>query len=134
MTKRTPLLIWLLLPLLLLRGLVPTGFMVDASQGKLAIVVCPGHILTQGGESGLSASSEHEGHAHHGAPPQQHESSPNQLCPFAAAASAALLPGLTPALTASVPSLTVDVEVSYGPALPAGPIRTQQSRAPPHLS
>jgi hypothetical protein len=104
--------------------------MVDTSQGQFAIVVCPGHILTHGAEAGLKASSDH---AHHGSP-QKHESSPNQLCPFAAAATAALLPELAPTFAAVVPSLIVDSGISSGPALSAGPVRAQQSRAPPHFS
>jgi hypothetical protein len=139
MTKRTHSLIWLLLPLLLLRGMVPAGFMVDVSQGKVAIVVCPGHILTQSPVSGADSANLSAtdfgavDHEHHG-PMERREQSSSQLCPFAATAAAAPPPSFTPQLAAVVPAIAVTFEISSEPATLAGPARSQQSRAPPYFS
>jgi hypothetical protein len=135
--KRKFTLIWLLLPLLLLRGLVPAGFMIDASGGSLSIVMC-------GGDGPLNtAVSEHNSHAmhhaqqqgdehagHHGSGHDQHK---NSICPFAIAGSAATF--------VSVPSLPVNIEPVRTEATDVvafrglhGPSRAQQSRAPPYLS
>jgi hypothetical protein len=143
-------LIWLLLPLLALRGLVPAGFMVDTSGGAFSIVMCGGD-----GPLAIAAPNEHSGHAtdhdqtahdhmdhghmdhdqmahanHH----DGHEKHKNSICPFAMAGSAATV--------ANISSVPVDIEP--GPFFAAtdivafhglsGPSRAQQSRAPPHFS
>ena len=127
-TKRKFKLIWLLLPFLLVRGLVPAGFMIDAASGGLSIVMC-------GGEGPLKvAAPEHSGHAmHHGQHGNDHEKHKGSICPFAIAGSAATF--------TSIPSLPVDIEPVRTFAADTiafhglyGPSRTQQSRAPPYLS
>jgi hypothetical protein len=139
--------ILLLLPLLALRTLVPVGYMVDTSGGRLSIVMCGGDgpltiaALTEyGGQAtnhsemdhGQMDHAQHTGHAgHHGS---EHDKHKNSICPFAAAGSAATL--------ASVPSLPVGIEpvrivaVSHDVAIQglSGPSRAQQSRGPPHFS
>jgi len=153
-------LIWMLLPLLALRGLVPAGFMVDTSGGTLSIVMCGGTGPLAAGLSRASGHSVHqvdhgqidhsqmdhgqmdpvqqhvavqtEGHAsHHGSDHDKHK---NSICPFAIAGSAATL--------ANIPSLPADIEpvrivaATYIVALHGlfGPSRAQQSRAPPLIS
>jgi hypothetical protein len=128
-TKRKFNLIWLLLPFLLVRGLVPAGFMIDASSGSLSIVMCGGE-----GPLNVTALAEHSGHAmHHAHHGNDHEKHKGSICPFAIAGSSATF--------ASIPSLPVDIEPVRTRAADVtafhglyGPSRTQQSRAPPFLS
>ena len=121
--------IWLLVPLLALRGLVPAGYMVDATSNGLAIVVCESGIYSAAAQLG----SEH--HHHHGhdkdASPGQHDHS---ICPFAIAATGVS----TSCSTATIAVAAVEIgrissEFAVVDSL-FGPSRAQQSRAPPYAS
>lgn len=116
MTRRRSKLIWLLLPLLALRGLVPAGFMVDTAHGHLAIVVCPGHIP--------AAQDSEPGTGH---------DQPSKLCPFAVAAVSAP-PGFEAAI-ASFVSLSLE-NLATPAVLETGltVTRAHPIRGPPALS
>lgn len=119
MTKRRPhrFALWLL-PLLLLKGLVPVGFMLDVSSDNVAMIVCPGHhSVPSGGEQHKPTPSSESG----------------LVCPFAAASGAATLNSVA---SLSLEPLVVSANVpTDSPSfdLPFGPRRVQQSRAPPTL-
>jgi hypothetical protein len=147
-------LIWILLPLLALRGLVPAGFMVDTSGGTLSIVMCggtgplatglshgSGHAVHQMDHGQMDHSQMDPGHqhaalhsdgqaSHHGS---DHEHK-NSICPFAIAGSAATLAHI-PSLPAAIEPVRV-VAATHIVALHGlfGPSRVQQSRAPPSIS
>jgi hypothetical protein len=138
--KRKFTLIWLLLPLLLLRGLVPAGFMIDASGGNLSIVMCSG----SGPLPSAAALDEHSGHAmhhaqqqgdehagHHGSGHDKHQGS---ICPFAMAGSAAPLANISSLPLGIEPVRTLAAAHTVILRGLSGPLRAQQSRAPPTLS
>ena len=138
--KLTTKLIWWLLPLFALRGLVPAGFMLDASHGGLSMVICSGGVYKtvqvdrNGHFAGAPVAADHAsdstatGHDSSGT----HESA--SLCPFAVAPGAAPMAAALPVALGSavvVDKLTDDVAGLHSPF---GPARTQQSRAPPYFS
>jgi len=123
--RRAHTLICWLLPLLALRGLVPVGFMIDVSQGDVAMVVCPGHHIVANEGSGTS------GHGEHGTPAKQLSTAP---CPFVVAAGGAPLATVLPIPMELAQIVAVVTDDFVGPELPFGPTRTQQSRAPPYFS
>jgi len=116
--------IWLLLPLLVLRGLLPAGSMLGVTAaGSLSIVVCDSGVANDA----ATAHAEH----HHGNGSAQHDHS---ICPFALSAAGAPAPSLPqiPAV-AAVAIDRVCEECSTLAGL-SGPTRAQQSRAPPAFS
>ena len=124
----------LVLGLVLLRGLVPAGFMLAPVDGHLAFVLCDADAsmpamatgAMPAGHHHMHMAMEHAGHGHgaHGDP----------TCPYAQSAGPAPLPTL-PVLAGGT---------TFGrPQLPAaitqtllgfGPIRQPSSRGPPHLA
>ena len=78
---RTHSLSWLLLALIALRGLVPAGYMIDASQNGVSLVVCDSGIYKD------SAGSHHQHHHDQGSSRHDHS-----VCPFAVAATGAPTP------------------------------------------
>ena len=138
--RRLRKLIWWMLLLLALRGLVPVGFMVDASHGELAIVVCPGHIVTaQDGAAGSGIGHDAESHAASGqdsspgsAP--QHSQPAQKPCPFTVASGPAPLAAFAPVLAHAQPIDDHQFLASTESESSFGPIRAQLSRAPPVLS
>jgi hypothetical protein len=84
----------LLLPALLLRSLIPFGFMPMADAGGVLIGLCPG-------EDPMPAAMGAAAHSQHGA----HSGSHQAPCLFAASASPTFAPAL-PALAASVSDAT----------------------------
>lgn len=131
--RRTRKSIWLaLLPLLLLRGLVPAGYMIEANAGGLSIVVCESGIYK---DAVIAGSAEHHHHDHHGTSGDTSSAAhDHSICPFAIAAVGAPTPDL-PAIVAVVSTeigRVVDEPVVQSGLF--GPSRTQQSRAPPYFS
>jgi hypothetical protein len=128
--------LWLLLPLLFLRGLVPAGYMIAVTENGLEIVLCDSGIYRDSAVAQQLAStqqgSEHPGeHHHHGKGNVQHDHS---ICPFAVAATGAPAPELPELNTGSevgVGSFMEDCRIIAGLS---GPSRAQQSRAPPALA
>ncbi|HYM33857.1 MAG TPA: DUF2946 family protein [Steroidobacteraceae bacterium] len=121
--------LWLLLPLLALRGLVPAGYMIDATEHGLSIVVCESGIY--GDLLASDATKHHHGHHTSDSHRSQHDHS---ICPFAIAATGA------PAPSAVTLATVVDVAIDRVRdthvviANRFGPSRAQQSRAPPYFS
>jgi Protein of unknown function (DUF2946) len=85
---------WLawLLPLLLLRALLPVGFMLSWSDAGLRIVMCSGsgplptHVPTV-------EEQQHPGDSHRGGGQHEHSRADNAaLCPFAVAGTSGALP------------------------------------------
>lgn len=107
--------VWWLLPLFALRALVPAGFMLEATGGGLSMVVCHG-----GGQR-----AQDDGQS-------QHEA--RSLCSFAVAPSAAPTAAAVVISTAVVIAVDLVKDDVASAAIPFGPVRAQQSRAPPVLS
>lgn len=81
--RRSRLLLAGVLPALVLRALVPFGFMPVASAGGVAMELCPGHAASAPGHTGHEAGS-------HGGP----RSGGGQLCAFAASAAPPVAPAI----------------------------------------
>jgi hypothetical protein len=114
---------WLLLALIALRGLVPVGYMVEATADGLALVVC---------DSGIYKDSIPTPHQHHH--DRQVSGHDHSICPFAAAAIGAPTPSLPVVLLAPdtpIDGVRAKTESFVGLS---GPSRAQQPRAPPVLS
>jgi hypothetical protein len=140
--RRIHKLIWWLLPLFALRGLVPVGFMVNASDGELSMAVCPMHQTIEAGQSRVDRSlvdpvtgqSSYSSDYSSEQSDSQHKNDSKSECPFAAALSSATFVGIsTPAqVPAAVGGFSLhETAVSH---VPFGPSRAQQSRAPPRYS
>jgi len=92
----------LLLPALLLRSLIPFGFMPMADAGGVSIGLCPG----EGPMPAAMGAAAHAQHMHHSAHHDgAHSGSHQAPCLFAASASPTFAPAL-PALPASVSDAT----------------------------
>jgi len=120
----------LVLGLVLLRGLVPAGFMLAPVDGHLAFVLCDGDASMP---AGAMPAGHHMhmamGHAAHG-----HGAHGDPTCPYAQSGGAAPLPTL-PVLAAGAtfecPRLPAAITQTL---LGFGPIRQPSSRGPPHLA
>jgi DUF2946 family protein len=120
----------LVLPALLLRALIPVGFMPVAAPGGAALRLCPGAV---------GQGMVHAGHGAHDAPHTQHHggadpgSTHHTPCLFSAGAStgfAALL--AAPALEAAAPGAPAE-RLAARPFVPAI-LRAQGPRAPPRAA
>lgn len=125
MNRRVPTkILWWLMPLFALRALVPVGFMLDVSQGDVALVVCPGHSSVEQDTSDAGAVGSED---------QRHTQSTFKLCPFAVAGGVA-----PPAVVAGVVSLdSVSLERISAPSVPEAADRASHAhliRGPPALS
>lgn len=132
--------LWIL-PLLVARALIPTGFMLSVDAGQLQLMFCPSGIvqpLFSPKAMQQQAHAEHQHHQgmHHGGGADQ--SSPshdddNAPCPFSLVASAAAceIPHLAGA--ADAPR---DERFEYlsAPTFRVGPVRTDRIRGPPSLA
>jgi hypothetical protein len=121
----------LVLPALLLRALIPAGFMPLAGAGGLYLGFCPGAGPLPPGLSASATHASHLGHEHHGGhgsgpvdPSHQH---PACLFSAGAAATFAAAPVVAPSVVAS---LAPRADFSAGIFLPAI-LRSQSSRGPP---
>jgi len=130
----------LVLGLVILRALVPAGFMLAPVDGTLALVLCdldlPGAAMPAGAmPSGAMPAGHHHMHmdmaADHAA--HHHGTHGDSTCPYAQSAGPAPLPTL-PVLaggaTVEQPKLPASVTQTR---LGFGPIRQPSSRGPPHL-
>jgi hypothetical protein len=127
----------LLLPALLLRALIPFGFMPVLAGGGLTIGFCPGEAAVPPGLTAAHPSAaqhfDHLGHhpgGHAGEPAGGAHHAP---CLFAASAN----PAFAPALYAVASDTTLSVQPLAAPTttlfLPTV-LRAQSPRAPPQLS
>lgn len=119
----------LVVPALLLRALIPAGFMPTAGAGGLAVELCPGAGALP---PGLAAHGQatHAGHDHAGHGTNDPGAAHHAACLFSAGA------GATFAATLSAPALSTSplaARVAGAPARPFVPaiLRAQSSRAPP---
>jgi hypothetical protein len=128
-SRRSRRLLAAVLPLVVLRLLVPAGFMPMADAGGLTLALCPGE--TASGAAVLSAHAGHHMHdAQHGgghAPAAEHHTP----CLFAASSAPAVAPG-----AALIGAPTAPGRVGRRPAaardfIPASLKRAQSARAPP---
>ena len=110
--------VWLLLPFLVARALMPVGFMAQAQGGKLQIVFC-------------SAGFSQPGLDHHD---DKHADGHNDFsCPFAHVAAAPLLIVSSSEVIAFIATAAV-VLPADSPYYAVGPPRFIATRGPPPLS
>jgi len=123
----------LVLGLVLLRGLVPAGFMLAPVDGHLAFVLCDADASMPAMPAGAMPASHHHlhmamDHAAHG-----HGAHGDPTCPYAQSGGPAPLPTL-PMLAGGArferPPLPAAITQTL---LGFGPIRQPSSRGPPHL-
>ena len=126
-----------ILPLLLLRALIPSGFMLSVDAGSLQLTFCPSvtRPLDQGPAEQLPEHSTHHAGMHHAdavdAAAASH-SQDNAPCPFSLVASAA--PGDVPYLQASASQPSDErFEFISAPTVRVGPVRTDRIRGPPSI-
>ena len=101
-----------LLPLLVLRALIPAGFMVSMVSGAAELTFC--------------GATQHD-HAHHGT------SSADPTCPFAQSSGPAPLPSLL-TLAQSIDSARFEPPAAVSQTVaPFGPVRQHVPRGPPAL-
>ncbi|HKE92687.1 MAG TPA: hypothetical protein VKB34_00160 [Povalibacter sp.] len=125
--------LWIV-PLLVLRAMVPAGYMLMAGEGGLQMMFCPSVVQP------TEQVTAHAGHEHHAGMQHgdagghsrgfQHDNAP---CPFSLTATAALTD--VPYL-ATVSNLVAGPVVDFlsAPAVSAGPLRADRIRGPPQLS
>lgn len=121
------LLLMLLVPLMLARGLLPGGFMVSFEEGQAQWVMCPAD-----GPVPMPAGHEHHHHHHrdNGTPSTGHDAG---KCPFASAAGAAVQPTIVafaPAVADADAAVSID-DFTFERGIVA---RAHPIRGPPHLS
>jgi hypothetical protein len=125
----------LILPLLLARALIPSGFMLTAGAGGLQLMFCPAGVVQPFSSLMKEHAGQHEG-MHHGVDGDDASTShddDNAPCPFSLVASAT--PSAVPFLHASATVVTEQVfEFNSAPAIRVGPIRTDLIRGPPALA
>ncbi len=126
--KRRPLgfgISWLL-ALVLMRSLIPAGFMPAWVDGALALIVCDGQAYSA--DTGAAAHSHHHGAGHSGT---AHPSGDD--CSYAQSANPALAFAidLTPA---GSQSLSWDVQAFHASVPVSAPRRYRSARGPPALA
>ena len=124
--------LWIL-PLLLARALIPSGFMLSVGGGGLQLMFCPaGVVQPMGLQQADVAHHEgmHQGDAGEAAVSHNNDNAP---CPFSLVISAA--PGERSPLqaAASGPGSEVFAFIS-APTFRVGPLRADRIRGPPVLS
>ena len=123
----------LVLGLVLLRSLVPAGFMLAPVDGHLAVVLCDADAPMSAMSAGAMPSSHHHmqmamDHAAH-----QHGAHGDPTCPYAQSGGPAPLPtlpmldGRTAFERPRMPAAITQTLLGFGP------IRQPSSRGPPHL-
>jgi hypothetical protein len=149
--------------MLLLRALVPAGFMLAPVDGHLAFVLCEPGVMASGNmmasgdamapdmmasgdamapdmmaSGDAMASMDHQHHHDHHHPGNDlaahHGAHPDPTCPYAQSAGSAPLPSL-PVLTAGpIPDRLAAPPAVTQTRLTFGPPRQQTSRGPPSLA
>lgn len=120
--RRLDLIIALLLPLMVLRALLPAGYMPVAEDGELRIVMCSDGLVP------AAASSADDGSTQHKLPPNAGD------CPFAHAAidAPAVVVVITAVAAPVLPGLIAGRQSNL--PLATGPPRHHSARGPPALS
>jgi hypothetical protein len=128
--RRQWLLAALVLPVLVLRGLIPIGYMPVSDRGGLYIDFCPGEAQPPGVFAAQSpAHHHHHGGTDHGTPaPVSHAP-----CLFALSASPAFAPAVA---TAAVipPATTVPADSPARRTFVPAILRAQSPRGPPQIA
>ena len=125
---------WLLLPALLLRALIPTGFMPVAGAGGPHLGFCPGAGELPPGAVAPATHGSQGSHAHHGGgdgrgiPVTPH----HPACIFSVGAATAFVAPPTYALPA--PALAALTERIAAPVFLPAILRAQSPRGPPTVS
>jgi len=128
--RRRRRLAWLVLPALLLRALIPAGFMPFAGPAGAYLGFCPGSGTLLSAATELATHASHGGHGHHpGGAPGAPGTQPHPSCVFSTGAAATFAAMLTAALASPVQSAAA-VRVASLICLPAI-LRSQSSRGPP---
>jgi hypothetical protein len=122
------LLVMLLVPLMLARGLLPSGFMVDTSTGHAQLVMCPAD-----GPLPMTAGHDHHHHHHHHGSGSSSTGHDAGTCPFAMAGGAALQPA-TVAFLSTPPELDRFLPAAAAPFERSHELGAHLIRGPPHLS
>lgn len=112
------LLIALMLPLMVLRGMLPAGYMAVADGGKLRVVMCSAGLVQPGDDASAPDSND----------PRQADSG---SCLFAHAATVA--PPIQHGVARAAPPVLLEFSAGNSAALPptTGPPRSAAARAPP---
>jgi hypothetical protein len=131
---------WLawLLPLLLLRALIPAGFMLSWSdEGRLQLVVCSGTgpmvTQVQVAQAQMDGGDAAQHQLHGDAPSAQHDHSRSveaTMCPFATAGTAAVAPTFA-AVVSFVATVSQEVSALPGLDLPSSTVLIDRIRGPP---
>ena len=128
--------LWIL-PLLLLRALIPTGFMLSVDQGSLQLTFCPA-VVQPAKQVPEHLAHEHLSHGgmHHADAADDQAASHNDdnaPCPFSLVASAAS--GGVPYLHDAVVTPSDErFEFISAPTVRVGPVRTDRIRGPPAIA
>jgi hypothetical protein len=134
--RKSRLVVLALLVLIGLRGLIPVGYMIDATDHGWSLVVCDDGIYGDwASKSADHHPDRHQGHHHQHDDENDGKKSHNgSTCPFALASVAAPLPNVSPVVVEKPCSEAVTDETSVIFAGLYGPARVHQSRAPPRFS
>jgi len=130
-TRRQRRLVWLLLPALLLRALIPVGFMPLAGASGAYLGFCPGSGALPPGASELAAPyTAHSGHTHHdgdrpGSPAAPHHGP----CVFSGGAATEFT--ADPLLVVVLPVAQAPTERIASLVFVPTILRAQSSRGPP---
>ena len=122
------------LAMLLLRALVPAGFMLAPVDGHLAVVLCDAD-----GTAALHSGHDMSGHdmPGHDMPGHEHpggHTHPDPTCPYAQSAGATPIPFLPAAALLIAPAAAQFPELLAQTHTPFGPARQQSPRGPPRLA
>jgi hypothetical protein len=125
-----------ILPLLLLRALIPTGFMLSMEAGSLQLTFCPA-VVQPVDQSQAPSAFEHSMHhagMHHadatGDPAASHNNDDSAPCPFSLVASAAA--GDIPYLhDSAIEPSDERFDFVSSPTFRVGPVRIDRIRGPP---
>ena len=118
----------LLFGLVLLRALVPAGFMLAPVEGRFAFVLCDGN-MSAGGHQHHHHHHDHDDAVHHNG---VHE---DPSCPYAQSSGPAPLPTLPMLAVGGAPASQLVAPASVTQTLLRfGPTRQQTPRGPPSLA
>ncbi len=116
--------VWLLLPLLVARALMPVGFMAQVHEGRLQIVFCSAGYAQHVADVDSDAEKQsQDGHSN---------SHDGFSCPFAQVAGAPLLSFNDSKLVELIPEKKI-AQSAESPYYAAGPPRVDLARGPPSL-
>jgi hypothetical protein len=122
-----------LLPALLLRALIPVGFMPLAGASGAYLGFCPGAGTVPPGAAAAAAHASHPAHTHHGGEGRGIPANPHHpACVFSAGAATAF--AAPPADAIPAPALAPLTERSAAPIFIPAILRAQSPRAPPLVS